>query len=117
MSKQKQTKVVMDIDAILDFIFSPDEKRNSDIGLEETLIPDGSDNIKQSQMVLARRVKNETKSGEHSQHEAIRLDLMQRLLDLVNELEVEDGQIVSNLTFGEAIAFNTLFNYGFLKEL
>ena len=68
-------------------------------------------------MALVQRIKHESKSGEHTQHEAIRVNFISRLLDSVDELDIDRGQIVGETTFGEEIAYNTLFSYGFLKEI
>lgn len=104
---------------MLDFIFSPDEKRNTDIVLEETFVPSENENGEidtSSALKLIQRVKHESKNGERAQHEAIRVNLITRLLDSVDGLNVENGEIVSDdLSFGEEIAYNTMFNYGFLK--
>ena len=84
--------------------------------MEETFIPFDEEDIK-SQMALAKKVKHESKSGEHTQHEAIRLNLMTMLLDSVHDLDVDNGDITDEMTFGQILAYNTLFNYGFLKEI
>lgn len=101
----------------MDFIFAPEEKRSTDVELEETFFPLDKEDAAPSAMSLAQRIKREVKSGEHSQHEAIRVNLITRLLDTVDELEVDRSGIVGDTTFGEDIAYNTLFNYGFLKEI
>lgn len=117
MPKQKQGKVIMDIDAIMDFIFAPDEKRTTDVELEETFSPETGENKIPSSLALSKRVKRESKSGEHDQHEAIRVNLITRLLDEVDELEVDASGINCETTFGEDVAYNTLFHYGFLKQV
>ena len=105
----KQSKIIMDLDAIMDFIFAPDEKRTSDVEIEEAFIPDENN---PSSMLLAQKVKHETKNGEHEQHEAVRANFMLRLLDEIDDVDDED---LESLSLGEKIAYNTLFEYGFLK--
>ena len=100
----------------MDFIFAPEEKRNTNVELEETFIPQDEDDLK-SPMSLIQKIKREVKTDEHQQHEAIRVNLMSRLLDSVHDLEVESGEITDEMTFGQEVAYNTLFNYGFLKEI
>ena len=115
----------MDIDAVLDFIFSPNEKRTSDINLEEVYgkevydEEDGEVPVSNNQeLSLLQRVRREAKNGEHSQHEAIRLDLFTRLYEAVSDMAVDSGTIIkSDMTFSEEIAYNTLFQYGFLKTV
>jgi len=102
----------------LDFIFAPSEKRNTDIELEETFVPgedEGGEIDTSSPLRIIQRVKHEVKNGERAQHEAIRVNLMSRLLDSVDGLSVESGEVVGDMNFGEEVAYNTLFNYGFLK--
>lgn len=103
----------------MDFIFAPDEKRATDLDLEETfgLYGDEEDNEQSQKMTLVQRIKHEYKKGEHSQHEAIRVNLVSRLLDSVDELDAEGENSSTEMTFGEEVAYNTLFNYGFLKEI
>lgn len=118
MSKQKEGKVVMDIDAILDFVFAPNEKRNTDIELEETFVPGDDEDGEidtSSPLRIIQRIKHEVKNGERAQHEAIRVNLISRLLDSVDGLNVESGEVVGDMSFGEEVSYNTLFNYGFLK--
>lgn len=101
------------MEGILEFIFSPDEKRVTDIELEETFVPEDETNPSSS-MSLMQRIKHETKSGEHAQHEAIRVNLVSRLLDEVDELSLDSDE---DMSFGEKLAYNTLFHYGFVKEI
>lgn len=103
----------MDLDAIMDFIFAPDEKRVSDVEIEETFIPDDSEDAAPSSMLLAQRIKHEAKSGEHTQHEAIRVNFITRLLDEVDELDTDNLE----MDLGEELAYNTLFHYGFLRQV
>ena len=117
MSKAKENQVVMDVNAVLDFIFSSNEKKVSDIALTETFksTPQKDGELGTSPLELIEKVKHETKSGEHAQHEAIRTNLITRLLDDIEELDVNMDD--SDMTFGEMVAYNTLFHYGFLKEV
>lgn len=96
----------------MDFIFSPDEKRNSDIALEETFLADDDDKT----LSLVQKVKHETKNGEHTQHEAIRAAIVGRLFDYVDEVE-NDAFGDDEVMFGTNVAYNTLFHYGFLKTV
>jgi hypothetical protein len=107
--------VIIDVDAIMDFIFAPDEKRTTDVELEETFIPDDNEDASPSSMSLIERIKHESKKGAHEQHEVIRMNFISRLLDEVDELEY-DG-LSRDSDFGQVISYNTLFNYGFLKEV
>lgn len=104
----------MDLDAIMEFIFAPEEKRSSDVQLEETFLPEDEDNPS-SKLQLMQRIRHESKNGEHAQHEAIRVQMISRLLDAVDELDIDGESIVGDCNFGEEVSFNTLFNYGFLK--
>ena len=99
------------------FIFAPDEKRTTDVELEETFVPDDEEEAPTSSMALIQRIKHESKSGEHTQHEAIRVNLITRLLDEVGDLEVDSHGVNSDTSFGQDVAYNTLFHYGFLKEI
>ena len=101
----------------MDFIFAPDEKRSANIELEETFVPSEEEDATQSAMELIQRIKHEVKSSEHTQHEAIRAQFMSRLLDEVDELETDSRGIVGEMSFGEDVAYNTLFHYGFLKKV
>lgn len=101
----------------MDFIFAPGEKRTTDIELEETFVPGDDKESQPSSMALVQRIKHESKSGEHNQHEAIRVNLITRLLDEVDELTVNSDGIDGEMNFGEDVAYNTLFHYGFLREI
>ena len=94
----------------MDFVFDSNEKRLSDIELEETFVPEEGGKEKPSQMTLVQRIKHEVKSGQQTQHEAIRVNFITRMLDSIDEANAE-------MTLGEEIAYNTLFYYGMLKEI
>jgi hypothetical protein len=112
-NEEQKTKIVIDLDEVMNFIFAPDEKRCSNLELEETYLP--LNDSMTGKLELAQRLKRELKNGEHSQHEVIRTNMVNRLLDEVGELEVEDESIIGEYSFGEELAFNTLLNYGFIK--
>jgi len=116
MQNDKKKVVVMDLDAIMEFIFAPEEKRSSEVQLEETFMPLDEANPS-SKLSLMERVRRERKNDEHDQHEAIRLQFIARLLDAVDQIDVEDGVLGTENEFGEEVAYNTLFNYGFLKAV
>ena len=103
----------MDLYKIIDFIFDKNEKRVGDVELEETFMPSEGDNS--SPLELVQRIKREVKSGQHEQHEAIRMTFVKALIEGVSEIEgdVEDSVETSN--FGEEVCLNTLFHYGFYK--
>ena len=107
----------MDVNAVLDFIFSPDEKKVSDIALTETFraLPKKDSESELSPIELIEKIKHESKSGEHTQHEAIRLNLITRLLDDMEEVDADMDE--TNMTLGEIVAYNTLFHYGFFKKV
>lgn len=101
----------------MDFIFSPNEKRKTAVELEETFVPDDSEDATPSQMGLIQRIRHESKTDEHTQHEAIRVNLITRLLDEVDEMDADSEGDEGVITFGEKVAYNTLFHYGFLKRV
>lgn len=114
MSSKKEKKFILDIDAILDFIISPDEKKGTDISLEEVFIPNQEEDT--SSPVLSQRIKREEKKGEHPQHEIIRFELFKMLYEQVSQFDFNDDSIVfDDFNFGDEIAYNTLINYGLIK--
>lgn len=102
----------------MDFIFNPEEKRNTNVELEETFLPaekeDGDNN---NPMVLVQKIKHEIKEGQHTQHEAIRHNMVNVLLEYISDIEIGNGRLPVDMGFMEEIAYNTMFNYGFLKEI
>lgn len=114
MSNQKQKKYFLDIDLVLDFIFSPDEKRSTTISLEEVSIPDSVE-VK-SCTKISQKTKKEEKKDEHPQHEVIRFELFKMLYDQVSQFDLDNKSIVvDDFNFGDELAYNTLINYGFIK--
>ena len=70
----------------------------------------------ESQMELIQRIKHEKKFGEHQQHEAIKINFITTLFDIISEMSVEEDD-ESERTLGEELAYNTMFHYGFLKKI
>ena len=106
----------MDLDAILDFVFSPDEQRSVDVQLEERYVPVEDDDDEHPSLGLIEKYRKELKSGEHEQHEAVRLNLITRLLDSVEQLDPTVSPDQQDSTLGEVVAYNTLIQYGFLHK-
>ena len=84
----------MDLYKIIDFIFDKNEKRVGDVELEETFMPSEGDNS--SPLELVQRIKREVKSGQHEQHEAIRMTFVKALIEGVSEIE---GDVEDNVDF------------------
>lgn len=103
----------MDLYKILDFVFDRNEKRVENIELEETFLPPDDDS---NTLELAQRIKHEVKSGQHDQHEAIRMSFVTGLIEAVGELDTGDDSD-DERSFGEEVAYNTLFHYGFYKVI
>lgn len=98
----------------MDFIFSPDEKRSTDISLEEVFLPNNEEDV--SNTKLSQRIKREEKKGEHPQHEIIRYDLFKMLYDQISQFDFNNNSVVvDDFNFGDEVAYNTLINYGFIK--
>ena len=111
--KKEQGKVIVDLDAVFDFVFSQEE-RDVDINLEETYGVD--EETKESKLLT--KVKRENKSSDHTQHEAIRYEFIRNLLSTFDDIEFdEDTHQPFLVTLSQEIAWNTLFTYGFLKKV
>lgn len=105
----------MDLDAVLDFIFCPEEKRDVDVNIEETYVNDENEKDK---IILSSKTRRENKTSNHSQHETLRYDLFRRLFDIFDETAWNDetnSPDIESLT--EEIGFNTLLQYGFIKKI
>jgi hypothetical protein len=98
----------------MDFIFDSEEKRSSDVELEETFVPKDNN---QDMLKMSERVKREKKFGQNANHEAVRLNFISRLIDSVEELVLPTDEEDEEMTFGEYVAFNTLSHYGFVKSV
>ena len=103
----------MDLHKICDFIFDRDEKRIGDVELEETFV--AGEEGSESPMELIQRIKREVKSGQHEQHEAIRMAFVNGLIEGVNEMQMNETDSYESESLGEEVCLNTLFHYGFYK--
>lgn len=103
----------MDLDAVLDFIFCPEEKRDVDVNIEETYVNDVNDKDK---IILASKTRTENKTSNHEQHETVRYDIFRRLLDTLDNIPWDEEEGTPTITcLTEEISVNTLLQYGFIK--
>ena len=54
------------------------------------------------------------KNSQHDQHEAIRMNFINGLIEAVGDLDTGD-ESYDDRSLGEEVAYNTLFHYGFYK--
>lgn len=112
-SKKEQGKVIVDIDAVFDFVFSKEE-RDVDTNLEESYGIDENTN----DMKLISKVKKETKSSDHTQHEMAKYEFIRSLLVLFDDVELDENTgTAAFATLSQQLAWNTLVTYGFLKTV
>lgn len=100
------------MDAVFNYIFSKEE-RNIDTSIEET----HSLNDK-GELNLTNKVIKENKNSDRSQHEAVKYEFIRELFNILEETDIDDeiGQPLIDKV-GQEIAWNTLFRYGFLKNV
>ena len=109
----RQTKMVIDIDAVLEFIFAPDERHKSNISLQERYAK--LEDV--DELMLIEKLKQEEKGGEDSSHEAIRMNLFNMLAENISNLGADYTAPDEDTGMMEALSFNTLVQYGFIKEI
>lgn len=95
----------------MDFIFV-DEDKLVNTNIEEVLETDPETN----ESVLTMKTINENKSNDHSQHELLRCQLIQRLLDGLATIQIKDEGQMALSSLDELVCYNTCIQYGFVAQ-
>lgn len=106
--KKKTDTYVYDLDAIMNYVFTDDGKRNNDSEITETYIADESS----GQLSLVNKQLREVKGSDNSNKNTIRYDLMKFFMDQLNNFVANDDV---QSTIGEAMILNTMLHNGFVK--
>lgn len=110
--KKESSKVIIDLDALFDFVFAK-EDRDVDTNIEETHKLD-DDNIP----ILVSKTVRENKSSDHTQHEAIRYEFMRNLINLFDDVELDHETNRPYIaSYSQELALNTLYEYGIIKNI
>jgi hypothetical protein len=97
---------ILNLENVINFIFDGEE-RNSDSEITEMYVMDeGSKNLS-----LSTKQMREVKSGDVSNYQTIRYDIMKMLMDRLFDIENEE------LTFGETVVVNTMLTEGLITEI
>ncbi len=97
---------ILNLENVINFIFDGEE-RNSDSEITEMYVMDeGSKNLS-----LSSKQMREVKSGDVSNYQTIRYDIMKMLMDRLFDIENEE------LTFGETVVVNTMLTEGLITEI
>ena len=107
--KKKIDAYVYDLDAIMNYVFTDDGKRNNDSEITETYITDDSS----GQLSLVNKQLREVKGSDNSNKNTIRYDMMKFFMDQMNGIVVGDE---IQATLGESVVFNTMLHNGFVKS-
>lgn len=116
----------LDLDEIVDFIFKPHNNKN--VESSQTLVYSTDENDNENKLKLVTKQLTENKNNDNANNiDAIKYDLTRQLLEVIMgigvktnpfgevvEQDVATESLVENVSVGEAIAFNTFLNKGFL---
>lgn len=104
-------KYVLDLDNLSKFIFEDSStKRDSESEISEIYVLDENTN----EMVMNSKQLRELKGGDTTPQATIKYDMIKMFIDTMLGLDVSED---SMWTFGEALIFNTMADYGFIKEV
>lgn len=116
----------LDLDKIINFIFKPTNNKN--IESSQTLVYSTDENDDENKLKLVTKQLTENKNNDNANNiDTIKYDLTRQLLEVImgigvktnpfGEVVEQDSMaegLVENVSVGEAIAFNTFLNEGFL---
>ena len=97
---------ILNLENIVNFVFENDE-RNGDSEITELYVMDE----KTKNMSLSSKQMREVKSGDASNYQTIRYDMIKMLMDRLFDIENEE------LTFGETVVVNTMLTQGLITEI
>ena len=101
-----QTKYILNIDAIMDYVFNtPDMNSQTDIVEMYGLNESGLIELQNKQISESKNVQNDSSI-------TIKYDFIKNILGLVSNVESEDA-----LTLSEEMALNGLLTKGFIKKI
>ena len=110
MKKILKSNFIFDLDAIKDFVFVADEGRDSEVEITEQQTV----NPETGKLETETRIVREVKSVDSSKP-SVRYDLIKYFMDSL--LDVEIVQDYEQMTLGQNMIFNTMANYGLIKEI
>lgn len=103
-------KIIINLDAIVDWVFTGDNNRATNVEIKERVIKDKDDKV-----VNSERDVTETKVADVSK-QTVKFELVRRMLDVLDEIPIDDdGEIVPG-SLGMEATLNTLEEYGFIAE-
>lgn len=94
----------LDLNNIINFCFDSDEKQKDSEITETYSIDEATRNFN-----LVSKSLREVKNGDASTKQTVKYDMVKMLIGYLADIENS-----SNLTLGDSIILNTLFNNGFL---
>ena len=104
--EEENRAYVLNLENIMDFVFDEGE-RNGDSEITELYVMDEDT----KNLSLSTKQMREIKSGDMSNYQTIRYDMVKMLLDRLFDIENEE------LTLGETIVVNTMLTQGLITEI
>lgn len=103
MEKNNVETLLLDLDAILNFVFEED---GNETEVTETYIKDKDDKLK-----LNSKICHDVKSGKGNDKQTLKYDLIKSFIDTLNIDMLDDNDEES---IGQNIIFNTMVENGFI---
>lgn len=99
-------KLIIDLDAVCDFVFS-DDGRQTDTVIEEKT--DSNNTV--------TKTITESKLTKRDNHEAVRFEIVKRMFDSCAGIGIDENGTPVFEDMDEIACYNTLFQYGFYKTI
>ena len=109
MGKQVNENVYLDIDAIMDFVFTDDGIRSNDVEITDTQIRN-EDGVLETESRVVREVKS-----SDTNKQTLRYDMIKMFIEMLDNIETNEE--IAPLSLGQHVVINTMGTYGILKEI
>lgn len=108
MAKNNE-RYVFDINEIVKFIFGEEVERTHDTEITETYLqPENGGPLE-----LNSKVIHEVKGSDNTNKQTIKYDMLKMFIDILDGIESTS----TSMSLGETLTFNTMQNYGFIREV
>lgn len=110
MAKQVNNNIYLDLEAIMDFVFTDDGIRSSDVEITDNQVRNEETGVLETETRTVREIKS-----SDTNKQTLRYDMLKTFIEMLDAVEV-DGD-VAPLTLGQHMVLNTMGTYGLIKEM
>lgn len=110
MGKQVKSNIYLDLEAIMDFVFTDDGIRSNDVEITDNQVR----NEETGSLETETRTVREVKSSDTSK-QTLRYDMVKMFIEMLDSVELNEE--IAPLTLGQHMVLNTMGAYGLVKEI